>query len=144
MHIREIFAAVTAIAFLFAGSVQDLRTAMAAEPGPESGLHVVGTSELHDAVVASSAEAATARQSLQDFLARSEVQRQIRRMGLEPADIQSRVALLSESEILRLQSQVMSADQRSRAAGIPGWTIVVITVFAVLGIFAVLAALASD
>jgi len=54
------------------------------------------------------------------------------------------VALLSESEILRLQSQVMSADQRSRAAGIPGWTIVVITVFAVLGIFAVLAALASD
>jgi hypothetical protein len=128
MRIRMIFTVVTGVAFFLAVSTQDLRAADAANPGSGSGLHVVTKTELHGAVVASSAEVATARQSVHDFLARSEVRTQIERMGFEPADVSSRVAQLSDSEILRLQSQVMSADQQIRTAGMPGWAIVLITI----------------
>ena len=107
MRMRMIFAVVTGVAFLLAVSTQDLRAAEAANPGSGERLHVVAKAELHGAVVASSAEAVTARQSVQDFLARSEVRTQIERMGFEPAAVSSRVALLNDSEILRLQSQVM-------------------------------------
>jgi hypothetical protein len=126
MHLRMIFATVTGIAFLLMISTQDLRAAKAANPGSGERLHVVAKAELHGAVVASSAEAATARQSVQDFLARSEVRTQIERIGFEPADVSSRVAQLSDSEILRLQSQVMSADQQIRTAGVPivGWVLI--------------------
>jgi hypothetical protein len=126
MHLRMIFAAVTGIAFLLMISTQDLRAAEAAYPGSGERLHVVAKADLHGAVVASSAEVATARQSVQDFLARSEVRTQIERIGFEPADVSSRVAQLSDSEILRLQSQVMSADQQIRTAGVPivGWVLI--------------------
>ena len=69
---------------------------------------------------------------MQDFLARSEVRTQIERIGFEPANISSRVALLNDSEILRLQSQVMAADQQIRTAGMPGWAIALIAVGATL------------
>ncbi len=141
MRMRMIFAVVTGVAFFLVVSTQDLRAAEAANPGSGERLHVVAKAELHGAVVASSAEAATARQSVQDFLARSEVRTQIERMGFEPADVASRVALLSDSEILRLQSQVMSADQQIQTAGFPGWAIVLITVGAVLGVLIILAAI---
>jgi hypothetical protein len=121
MRIRVVFTVITGIAFLLAVSTQDLRAAAAADPGSEGKLHVVGTAELHDAVVASSTESAAARQSVRDFLARPEVQSQIERMGFEPSDLQSRVALLSDSEILRLQSQMMSAEQQMQTAGFPIW-----------------------
>jgi hypothetical protein len=49
-------------------------------------------------------------------------------MGFESAAVASRVALLIDSGILRLQLQVMSADQQIRTAGFAGWPIVVITV----------------
>ena len=140
MHLRMIFAAVTGIAFLLMISTQDLRAAEATNPGSGERLHVVAKAELHGAVVASSAEVATARQSVQDFLARSEVRTQIERIGFEPADVSSRVALLSDSEILRLQSQVMSADQQIRTAGMPGWAIVVIAVGATLVVLGIIGA----
>jgi hypothetical protein len=126
MHLRMIFATVTGIAFLLMISTQDLRAAEAVNPGSGERLHVVAKAELHGAVVASSAEAAAARQSVKDFLARSQVQSQIERMGFEPAAVSSRVALLNDSEILRLQSQVMAADEQIRTAGMPGWAIGII------------------
>jgi hypothetical protein len=140
---RAIFAVVTGIVFLLAASTQDLRAA-AADPGSAGELHVVGTAELHDAVVASSAEAAAARQSVQDFLARSEVQSQIEQMGFEPADIESRVALLSDSEILRLQSQMMSTHQQIRTAGIPGWAVLVVVAGIILVLLIILGSILSD
>jgi hypothetical protein len=139
MRMRMIFAVVTGVAFFLVVSTQDLRAAEAANPGSGEKLHVVAKAELHGAVVASSAEGAAARKSVQDFLARSEVRTQIERMGFEPADVASRVALLSDSEILRLQSQVMSADQQIQTAGFPGWAIVLITVGAVLGVLVIIA-----
>jgi hypothetical protein len=134
MHLRMIFATVTGIAFLLMISTQDLRAAEAANPGSGERLHVVAKAELHGAAVASSAETATARQSVQDFLARSEVRTQIERMGFEPAAVSSRVALLNDSEILRLQSQVMAADQQARTAGVPVWGWIIICVAIAIGI----------
>lgn len=61
-------------------------------------------------------------------------------MGFESAAVSSRVALLSDSEILRLQSQVMSAYQQIRTAGMPGWAIVLITVGAVLTVLLIVGA----
>jgi len=140
MRIRVVFTVVTAIAFLLAVSTQDLRAAAAAEPAATAELHVVGTAELHDAVVASSAEAAAARQSVRDFLARPEVQSQIERMGFEPSDLQSRVAQLSDSEILRLQSQMMSAEQQMRTAGLPIWGWIIIAFVIAILVAAILIA----
>ena len=134
MQLRMIFATVTGIAFLLMISTQDLRAAEAANPGSGERLHVVAKAELHGAVIASSAEAATARQSVQDFLARSEVRKQIERMGFEPTAISSQVALLNDSEILRLQSQAMAADQQIRTAGLKTSTIALIIVAAAVGV----------
>ena len=134
MRMRMFFAVVTGVAFFLAVSTQDLRAATAADPAYGDKLHVVAKAELHDAIVASSAEAAAARQSVKDFLARSQVQSQIERMGFEPAAISSRVALLNDSEILRLQSQVMAADQQSRPAGLPAWGWIAIGIGIAIGI----------
>ena len=144
MRLRVIYAIVTGIALLLAISTQDLRAATAANIGSEGRIHVVAKSELHDAVLASAAEAENARQCVRDFLARSEVRTQIERMGFGPAVVSSRVALLSDSELLRLQSQVMSSDQQIRTAGMPGWAIVIITVGVVLIVLAIIAANAFD
>jgi hypothetical protein len=138
MNLRSLLAAVTGIAFLLMVSMQDLRAA-AADPGSADEIHVVAGADLHDAVLTSSAEEATARKAVQDFLARSEVGTQIERMGFSPAFISLRVALLSDTELLRLQSQVMTFDQQLRTAGrLPGWAIALIAVGAVVVVIAVL------
>jgi hypothetical protein len=124
----------TGIAFLLMISTQDLRAAEVPNPASAEKLHVLAKTELHSAVVASSAEAAKARKSVQGFLARSEVRTQIERMGFEPVAVSSRVALLSDSEILRIQSQVMSADQQIRTAGMKSSTIALIIVGAAVGV----------
>jgi hypothetical protein len=134
MHLRMTFATVTGIAFLLMISTQDLRAAEAANPESGERLHVVANAELHGAVVASSAETAKARRSVQEFLARGEVQDQLERMGFESADVSSRAAQLSNSEILRLQSQIMAADQQSRTTGVPVWGWVVIGIAIAIGI----------
>ena len=139
MSARVLLATLTAIAFLFAVSTQDLRAAAATGPGTREWLHVVAKGELHDAVSASSAETAAARKTVQDFLARPEVRNQIERMGFDPAVVASRVALLSDSDLLRLNGQVMEADQQMRTAGIPTWAIVLIIVGVVLGVLMILA-----
>jgi hypothetical protein len=139
MNLRVLLTVVTGITFLFAVSTQDLRAASAGLPGPCEKLHALGTAELHHAVLASSAEAAAARKSVQDFLARTEVRDQVKRMGFEPAVVASRTALLSDSELLRLQAQIMTSDQQIRTAGIPGWAIALIVISAVLAVLVILA-----
>jgi hypothetical protein len=134
MHLRMIIATVTGVAFLLMISMQDLSAAEATNRGSDERLHVVAKAELHRAVVASSAEAAKARESVKDFLERSDVRTKIERMGFEPAAVSSRVALLNDSEILRLQSQVMAADQQSRTAGVPVWGWVIICILIAIGV----------
>src|SRR5512143_1465025 len=138
MRLRVLLAVTTGITFLFTVSTQDLRAAAAGLPGTGEKLHVLETAELHDAVLASSAEVTAARKGVQEFLARSEVRDQIKRMGFEPAVLTSRAALLSDSELLRLQGQIMTADQQIRTAGIPGWAITFIVISAVLVVLVIL------
>jgi hypothetical protein len=140
MRLRMVFAVMTGIALFLMISTQELRAATAANPGSEDGIHVVAKAELHGAVVASSAEAAKARKSVQDFLARSEVQAQLERLGFEPADVSSRVGLLSDTEILRLQSQVMVAEQQIRTAGVPVWGWIIIGILVAIGVAAIIIA----
>ena len=138
MKLRVFLTVATGITFLFAVSTQDLRAASAILPSPGEKLRALGTTELHAAVLASSAEAVAARKSVQDFLARSEVRDQIERMGFEPALVASRAALLSDSELLRLNRQVMAADQQVRTAGLPGWAITFIVISAALVVLVIL------
>ena len=138
MNLRVLLTVVTGITFLFAVSTQDLRAAPAGLPGPGEKPHALGTAELHHAVLASSVEAAAARKSVQDFLARSEVREQITRMGFEPSVVASHTALLSDSELLRLNAQVMATDQQIRTAGLPGWAITFIVISTVLVILVIL------
>jgi len=138
MHIRMVFAVVTGIAFFLVISTQDLRAIEAVNPVSKDNLHVVAKAELHGAVVASSAEAAKARESVQDLLSRSEVQTQIERMGFSTADVSSRVSLLSDSEILRLQSQMMAAEQQAKTAGVPLWGWIVICILIAIGVAALI------
>jgi len=138
MRLRVLLTLATGLAFLLSVSTQDLRAAAADLPGPGANLHVLETAELHDAVLASSAEVAAARKGVQEFLARAEVRDQIKRMGFEPAVMASRTALLSDFELLRLQGQIMTADQQIRTAGIPGWAITFIVISAVLVVLVIL------
>jgi hypothetical protein len=140
MRLRVLLTIATGMTFLFAVSTQDLCAASAVPSGPRERLCALGKAELHDAVLASSAEAATARKSVQNFLARSEVRDQIKRLGFEPAAVASHAALLGDSDLLRLQAQIMAADQQIRTAGFPGWAIVLITVGVVLGVLMIIAA----
>jgi len=139
MKTRVLLAIVTGVVFLFAVSTQDLRAAAATHPASAEQLHGIGKAELHRAVLSSSAEAAAARKSVQDFLARPEVQSQVEQLGLEPAAVTACAALLSDSDLLRLNAQVMAADQQIRTAGFPGWAIVLITVGVVLGTLLIIA-----
>lgn len=138
MRLRMICTVVTGLALLLTMATQDLRAAAAAAPESGGELHVVSKADLHGSVLTSSAEAAKARKSVQDFLARSETQTQIRRMGFEPDAVSSRVALLSDPELLRLQSQVMAADQQIQTAGLQGWIIVLITVGVVISVLLII------
>jgi hypothetical protein len=140
MRLRMVLAVVTSIALLLTISTQDLRAAEAANPASGGNLHVVTKAELHSAIVSSSAEAAKAFQSVQDFLARSEVRAQIERLGFDAANISSRAALLSDPEILRLQSQMMAAEQQAKTAGMPVWGWIIIGVLTAILIAALVIA----
>jgi hypothetical protein len=128
MRMRVLFSAVTSIAFLFTVTTQDLRAAEVGIPASSDKFHTADSTDLHAAVQASSDEVAAARKSVQNFLARSEVQDRIEQMRLDPAMIGSRVSQLSDSEILRLQAQVMAADEQIRTAGISNGIIALIVI----------------
>jgi hypothetical protein len=108
MRVQRVIAVATIAAFLFTSSAQSL---FAADP------HVVTSAQLHQAVQASHAKVAAARQAMDTFLARADVQRGIKRVGLEPTDVRQRVAMLSDTEIVKLHQQVMSIQQQHMAAG---------------------------
>jgi hypothetical protein len=62
-------------------------------------------------------------------------------MGFEPADLQLRVAQLSDSEILRLQSLTMSANQQIQRAGILGGITLVVALIIILVLVIILASI---
>lgn len=108
MRVQRAVAVATVCAFLFTSSAQSVFAA-----GPHSTTSV----QLHQAVQASHARVVAARQAMDDFLARPDVQRGIKRVGLAPAQVRQRVAMLGDGEILRLHQQVMAVQQQQVAAG---------------------------
>jgi hypothetical protein len=128
MKVRGILSIITVIAVFFMYSTQDLRAAAANNQAQTARTHAVSHSDLHQAVQASQQQANQARKSVQDFLARSEVRTQIQRLGIAPEKLMTQVAMLSDSDILHLQKQVMSADLQKQTSGLGAAAIVLIVI----------------
>jgi len=128
MKLRDFLTILTGFLFSLAASTRDLRAV--ADIGSASGaeIHSLTPAELHNAVRTSSVERLAAHKTVEDFLARVEVKKQMERMGFEPASIASRVAMLGDADLLRLQTQVMEANEQLRAtASVPWWGWLVVT-----------------
>ena len=108
MRLQRVVAVATIAAFLVTSSAQTL---FAADP------HAVSSAQLHQAIQASHAKVMAARQAMDTFLTRADVQRGIKRVGFEPTELRQRVAMLSDTEIVKLHQQVMSIQQQHMAAG---------------------------
>jgi hypothetical protein len=71
-------------------------------------------------VVAHSVRVAEARQDVSRVLDDPAVRAQVKKFGVEPQQLQKRVALLTESEVLELQSQIMPLAEQLEAAAQEG------------------------
>ena len=136
--IRRVVARVTLVCFVVMLSGQSVRAAVAedrvpADTSTAANAHSVTRTELHVAVQTFHGQTVAARKSVNDFLARPDVRTQIRRVGLAPDRVMSRVAMLSDEEILRLQQQVMTADLQKTPAGLSSGAIIAIVAVAVGG-----------
>jgi hypothetical protein len=115
MNSRRAPAVFVIAAFLFATVAQDL---VAAGPANAPGApHVVMQAELHQELLGFQNQTNEARRCIQDFIARPEVAAQIRHVGLDTDKVAARVAMLSESELLLLQQQIMREDLQQETAG---------------------------
>ena len=75
---------------------------------------MVGTGEVVAAVQASGA-----RDTLRDFIGRSEVRNQLQHLGISPAAAQARVSALSDAEVANIAGHIDSLP----AGGASGWAI---------------------
>jgi hypothetical protein len=138
MRYRRIVAIPTLALFVFTFSMQNVAWA--------SEIHSATTAQLHQAVQTSHARVLEARQAMDRLLARPDVQNQIRHAGVAPDKVRARVAMLGDSEILRLHQQVMTPDMQQASGGLSEGAIIAIVVAAVGGfvLLAILVWYASD
>jgi hypothetical protein len=129
MTMRRVAAVVTLISFVLVFPARDVCAATAGGQGP---VHSVSRTALHQSVQSSHARVAEARALVNQFMARPDVQKQLKRVGVPPAQMTARVAALSDEEIVRLQQHVMAADLQSAPAGLSTGAILAI-VFAGIG-----------
>jgi hypothetical protein len=120
---KRVIAVVTLILFVFTFSAQNVAWA--------SDVHSATAAQLHQAVQASHARVAEARQAMDNLLARPAVQDQFRHIGVAPDKVRARVAMLSDSEILRLHQQVMTPGMQQASGGLSQVAIIVIVAVAV-------------
>ena len=125
MRLRRPVAAATVCAFVFTFSAQTLCAA---------DTHSVTSAQLHQAVQASHARAVTARKAMDDLLARPDVQSQMLHVGLAPSKVRAQVAMLGDTEIVRLHQQMMTANQQQAPAGLSSGAIVAIVAVSVGGL----------
>jgi hypothetical protein len=85
-----------------------------------SAQHMAMPAQLHQAVQDSNKKANDARNFIHGYLERTEITAQIQRYGLDAADVKSRVAMLSEPELMLVQRQIMKSDLQKGIVG--GWT----------------------
>lgn len=135
---KRIVAMVTLVCFMMVFTVPSVRAAV--PEGQDHGrsvatavTHTVTPAQLHQAVRVSHEQAVAARDSVAGFLARPDVRTQLRRVGLAPERVASRVAALNDEEILRLQHQIMAADLQNSPAGLSTGAIIAIVAVSVGG-----------
>lgn len=129
MTVRRVAATVTLISFTLVFPARDVCAASTDGRGP---VHSVSRTALHQSVQSSHARAADARALVSQFMARPDVQKQLKRVGVTPAHMAARVAALSDDEVVRLQQQVMASEMQSTPAGLGTGAILAI-VFAGIG-----------
>jgi hypothetical protein len=88
--------------------------------------HAVSSQELHQAVQISNQQTNVNRASVQDFLARPEVKKQIQSMGIKPETLTARVATLSPSDLQHLNNQIMAAGLQKETSGLGKGAIIAI------------------
>ncbi len=125
MNVRSFLACITVFAVFFMYSTQDLQ---AADQAQASRVHAVSQADLHQAVQVSHTQASDARKAVHDFLARPEVTTQIQRFGVTPERLMTRVSMLSDSDVLQLEKQIMNADLQKETAGLSGAAIALIVI----------------
>jgi hypothetical protein len=125
MKVRSLLAAVTVFAVFFMYSTTDL---VAAEQAQASRAHAVSRADLHQAVQDSHTQASNARKAVHDFLTRPEVTTQIQRFGVAPERLMTQVTMLSDSDVLQLQKQIMNTDLQKETAGLSGAAIALIVI----------------
>ena len=125
MAFRQAVAMVTAVSFMFAIGIPNLYAA---------DRHSVTSAQLHQAVQSAHAKVAASRKGMNEVLARADVQRQLRLLGLAPEKVRAQVSLLSDTEIVRLHQQVMSAELQQARNGLSTGAIVGIVIVGVAGI----------
>jgi hypothetical protein len=123
VNIKRCLSVLVLIAVFFTYTTMDLRAAALQTPDTP---HAVSSQDLHKAVQASDLQATANRKAVQNFFARPEVSAQIQRVGIAPDRISSSVALLSDSEVLRLNQQIMAMDLQKETTGLGAGAIVAI------------------
>jgi hypothetical protein len=131
MTIRRVAAIVTLISFVLVFPARDVCAATADGKAP---VHSVSRTALHQSVQSSHARVAGARELVNQLMARPDVQKQLRRVGVAPAQMAASVARLSDEEVLRLQQQVMAAELQGAPAGLSTGAIIAIVCAGVGGL----------
>jgi hypothetical protein len=135
MKKRSCLALLTMMTLLFATTTQGLQAAdsVAAaqdKPGANHLSHAVTGTELHQIIQASQKQAFESRERIQNFLARPDIKAEIRHAGSNLEEINSKVALLSDEEILSLNQQMMSLELQKKTSGGAGKMIIGIILLA--------------
>ena len=125
MRFRQAMAIVTAVSFMCAMGVPSLYAA---------DRHSVTSAQLHQAVQSAHAKVAASRNGMNEILARADVQSQLRLLGLAPEKVRAQVSMLSDTEIVQLHQQVMSAELQQARNGLSTGAIVAIVIAGVAGL----------
>lgn len=125
MTLRQAVAMVTVVSFMFAIGVPNLCAA---------DRHSVTSAQLHQAVQSAHAKVAASRKGMNEVLARADVQSQLRLLGLAPEKVRAQVSMLSDTEIVRLHQQVMSAELQQTRNGLGTGAIIAIVIAGVAGV----------
>lgn len=113
MNMKRCLSVFVLLAVFFAYTTLDLQAAALQTP---TAPHAVSSQDLHQAVQVSDLQAGANRKAVQEFFARPGIAAQIQRVGIAPEGISSRVAMLSDSELLRLNQQIMTMDLQKETA----------------------------
>ncbi len=123
---KRVVTVVTLALFVVTFSMQNIALA--------SDVHGATAAQLHQAVQTSHARVLQARQAMDNLLGRPVVQAQLRHAGVSPDKVRARVAMLSDSELLKLHTQVMAPGLQQKSAGLTRGAIIAIVFAGVAGV----------